>query len=127
MKTPAITVGSWLLLPEGRIKSRRGHTRLQRFSPKEGRRPVVVAAGGPAQGFTAFPRSTATPHVPGAARRHERHHHRRTHPACCIDQDGWIVNFPVGLQLPDLLNRRVRCQEPDNTGLVEQIERWTQT
>ena len=91
-----------------------------------GRRPVVVAAGGPAQGFTAFPRTTASPRRPGAACRRERHDHRRTHPACCIDQDGWVVNFPVGLRPVDLYNRRVRCQEPDNTGLIEQIERWTQ-
>ena len=126
MKAPAIAAGSWYLLPGVRIRGRRGPTRSQRFSPKEGRRPVVVAAGGPAQGFKAFPRSTASPRAPSAACRHERHDHRRTHSACCIDQDGWVVNFPVGLRSADLYNRRVRCQELDNTGLIEQIERWTQ-
>ena len=126
MKASAIAAGSWYLLPVGRIRGRRGPTRSQRFSPKDGRRPVVVAAGGPTQGFKAFLRTTAPPRAPGAACRHERHDHRKTHPACCIDQGGWVVNFPVGLRPADLYNRRVRCQEPDNTGLIEQIERWTQ-
>lgn len=124
MKQPMILVGSWFLLPEGRIRGNRGPTRWRRFSPKEGRRPVVVVPVGPTRVFTGFPRSTTPPLDPGKACLHERHHHRRTHPACCIDQDGWVVDFPVRLPPPDLYNRPVRCQEPDNTGLIEQLERW---
>ncbi len=122
MKAPMIAAGSWLLLPEALIRDRVGPD-SQRFSHKAGRRPVV-AAGDSVMGLVGFPRTTASPLNAEAACRYERHHHRRAYPGCCIDQDGWVVNYRVGIEPEALASHRVRCQEPDNTGLAEQVGRW---
>lgn len=124
MKQPIISVGSWFLLPEYLIWTPTRPPAEGRFSLKTGRRPAIVADSDATKGFTLLPRSTSGRSDVRDACYHERHHHRPAYPGCCIDKDGWIVNFPVTINPAALAAHSVRCREPDDTGLLERVERW---
>lgn len=136
MTSASPEVGHWFRFPENQIvRSVRQTTR--RFSTKSGTRPVIVAVKGRQFVSIIFPRSTNEENkrhntsAPNSSRNHrfrsfehEEHSHRRFYPDCCIDLDGWVVDFQVTAPNSELMRHGPKCKEPDNTGLMEQLTRW---
>ena len=119
-----LEIGAWFLVPESLIRQRSGRQGTQSFASKPGRRPVILASNGAGSVSTVVPRSTRRQPGPEPSCLHDGHDHRRAYPDCCIDADGRVVYLPVPLRDADLVRYGPKCTEPDNTGLMERIERW---
>ena len=132
MTVPSCQVGDWFWFPS-RMIVRTGRQGTRAFSAKP--RPVILAKREQTLSIV-FPRSTrkkkpALGSPPAHHRNnqmqtveHERHYHRAYYQDCPIDQDGTVVDFRVTVRNSDFTGHGPRCQEPDNTGLVEQVLAW---
>ena len=125
MTPQRLETGDWFLVPENMIRPSSGRQRSRPFASKPGSRPVILSALGHSTVSTVLPRSTRAHAGLEPSCLHDRHSHRATYPDCCINEDGRVVYSPVLIQNRDLARHGPRCVEPDNTGLLEQIAKWT--
>ena len=124
MTLPRFDIGSWFLVPERLIRRPTGRQGIRTFASKPGRRPVILAEIGRGTVSTIVPRSTSSHQQRNMPYPHDKHYHPTMYPDCCIDSDGWVVNFQVSVPTGDLTGYGPKCAEPDNTGLLERIEQW---
>ena len=121
---PAADAGCWFLVPESEIRRLGGHRRGSPFSAKPGRRPVVLSEPIAGDDTVLFPRSTQPGYWRGAREFHRRHDHSRTNERCRLTQDGWVIlDMAVTVVRQHLNASTFSCREPEDTGLLETIDR----
>ena len=121
---PDAGVGCWFLVPESEIRRLRGRRRGSPFTNKPGRRPVVLSKPIADDDTVLFPRSTQPGYRRRAREFHRRHDHSRTNERCSLTQDGWVIlDMAVTVVRQHLNASTFSCREPEDTGLLETIDR----
>ena len=121
---PVADAGCWFLVPESKIRRLGGHRRGSPFSTKSGLRPVVLSESITDADAVLFPRSTQPGYRREAREFHRRHDHSRTNERCRLTQDGWVIlDMAVTVVRQHLNASTFSCREPEDTGLVETIDR----
>ena len=94
------------------------------FTNKPGRRPVVLSKPIADDDTVLFPRSTQPGYRRRAREFHRRHDHSRTNERCSLTQDGWVIlDMAVTVVRQHLNASTFSCREPEDTGLLETIDR----
>jgi len=108
------TRGNWFLIPESEV-TKSGRNRQFGFHTGP-RRVLLWRSSGP--NTIVFPRTTTG----GNGVKHYRHKHEGF--GCRIDKEGLIVNLcPCTVKTEMFNDSTYSCAEPEQTGLIEALER----
>ena len=118
-------VGAWFSVPEVAVRRVGSDEAFASSKAEEGRygRRVVLANPGVGTKATLYPRTTGR----GTRYSHSAHDHASDFPRCEINKPGRVLRIPVNVPSGELSHANWSCDEPETSGLIMVIGRWSRS